>query len=125
MDAQATIIEYRNCQLTKKNIILIFVTAILFIVFIASTTTLISCGISSDCSGDLTAAMIVISTFSTIPLFMLTSWGISMWCYNHNPTYKNMMDKIYLKKEISWQLDNKSKEELEQIKEHISSLPSA
>jgi hypothetical protein len=36
-----------------------------------------------------------------------------------------MMDKSTLKKEISWQLDNKSKEELEQIKEHISSLPSA
>jgi len=125
MDSQPTIIEYGNCQLTKKNIILIFVTAILFIVFIASTITLISCGISPDCSGDLTAAMIVISTFSVIPLIMLTSWGISMWCYNHNPTYKNMMDKSTLKKEISWQLDNKSKEELEQIKEHISSLPSA
>jgi len=38
---------------------------------------------------------------------------------------KNTIDKNYLKKEISWQLDNKSKDQLEQIKNYISTKTSA
>ena len=125
MDTSPNVIEYGNCQITKKNIILIFAFSILLTVSIAFGTTLIVCIASSECSDDLFVAVFIITGFAVTAFIGLAIWVSSTWCYDHNSTYKNIIDKNNLKREISWQLDGKSKEELEHIKEYISSLSSA
>jgi hypothetical protein len=124
MSDRSNIIEYKNCQPTKKYTI-ICVLVFILLISIISISTLIGCGISSECPNGLVPAMIIISIFATVSFIYFTVLTLSIWYYNHNAIYKNTIDKNYLKKEISWQLDNKSKDQLEQIKNYISTKTSA
>lgn len=122
-NSRANIIEYSNCQFTKKRVIAVSFTVITLIIGTVFLAIYAGCNDSNQCSDGTEIAFIIIGTFSLFigftALVVFTFKLIFDYLYENNPSFKGMVDSQNLEREIQNKLKNKSEEQLNSIKEFI------